>query len=465
MIEGQFKPFQRLQFEPLEQIVVDGIELTFVGSANSTAQTITWPGGLTSECVAFLFDHAVNTIGIPSEVIPTGFDPTPITSTTLTSSRYTVSFKYPLTGSESGSLTGQNGNSSNKKVLLIFKIAGGSQINFGGIKAEITDNNPTAQTTAASGSNFPSLVLGVTSNSNAAVTFTTESPNFDNIVSTSNTHLSVGHKIYNASPSDHTIDMNDVGNRNILNCFTVQFGTAGYSNATYDATVAAITNKTLYCRADTSYALGDTLTTKEWNNEVVSTPNISGTSTIEANIQNGFRGMLSNAGVEFGSSGTAFKSDFLGNSSLSYTVWAVEKRTGTQGSNTGNNRYQNSGVVGDSTGYVGMGFDTSSRRFLLHSYNGTYLHTDTGFDFSDGVPYVLAWRVASDGAVRVNFNGNVFTAAAGSQVESSGSGLLRLNKWTAGTNYGFEYIISSNAASDTDMDNLVNALKTKWAIS
>jgi len=462
MIEGQFKPFQKLQFEPLEQIVVGGIELTFVGSANSTAQTITWPGGLTSECVAFLLDHAVNIFGIPTEVIPTGFEPNPISRTTLTASRYTASYKYPLTGSESGSLTGQNGSSSNKKVLLVFKIAGGTNVNFGGIKVDITDSNPAAQTTAASGSNFPSLVLGTASNSNAAVTFTTESPNFDNIVSTSNTHLSTGYKIYNTSPADHTIDMNDVGNRNVLNLFTVQFGTNGYVDSSYDAAITAITNKTLYARADTAYGLGDTLTSLEWNNEAVSTPNITGTATMEIGVQNGYRGILANASGEFAYPGSNL-STIINSSGLSYTMWAVEKRTGTQGANSGNNRFSNSFVMGDDLGYLFMTFDASSRRFIIQSYNGSYTTTDTGFDFTDNTPYVIAWKVEADGSVRVNFNGTIYTAGAGAQVNPSGfTGQFRMNKWTAGTNYGFEYIASSDAASDTDMDNLVNSLKTKW---
>lgn len=463
MIEGQFKPFQSLQFEPLEKLVVGGVELTFIGSGNSTAQTVTWPGGVTSECIAFLFDHAVNIVGTPTEVIPTDFALVPGASVNNSTSRYTATYKYPLTGSESGSLTGQNGSSSNEKVLLVFKIAGGTIVNFGGMNTVITDTNPVAQSTAASSSAIPALVLGCISSPTNAVAFVTETPSFDSTVSISNTRMTAGYKMYNLSPSDHTIDMNDLGNRNVMNLFTVQFGTRGYSNSTYDSHVAAITNKTLYARADTSYALqGGTLTNNEWNNEAVSTPNITGTATIETNIQNSFSGVLANAGGEFAYPGSDL-STILGGSGLSYTMFAVEKRTGTQGSSTGDDRYQNSSVMSDSSGFLTMTFDTSSRRFILQSYNGAYSTTDTGFDFSDGVPYVLAWRVASDGAVRVNFNGTIFTAGAGSQVNpTSFTGAFRMNKYTAGTNYGFEYIVSTDAVSDTDMDNLVNSLKTKW---
>lgn len=467
MIEGQFKPFQSLQFEPLERLVIGGVEITFVNSANSTASTITWPGGLTSECFAVLFDHAVNSAATPSQVVPTDF--TLIPGASITSggtSRYTATYKYPLTGSESGSITGQNGNSSNEKVLLVFKISGGdNNVNFGGILADMTDANPAAQTTNTSGVLLPSIFFGQTSSPTSATSFTTASPSFDSTVSISNTRMTAGYKIYNLSPADHTIDMNDLGNRNTLGSFTAQFGTQTlYSDPAYTSALAAITNKTLHCRPDLTYGLNDTLTTLEWDNESVATPNITGTSTYLANSFGTYRGVLSDASGEFGYPGSTL-STIVAGSGLSYTMFAVEKRTGTQGPSTGTSRFNNSYVMGDSAGYLFMTFDGSSRRFIIQSYNGTYSTTDTGFDFTDDVPYVIAWKVESNGAVRVNFNGSIFTAGAGAQVNpSSFAGNFRINRWTAGTNVGAEYIVSSDAVSDTDMDNMVNALKTKYGI-
>lgn len=233
----------------------------------------------------------------------------------------------------------------------------------------------------------------------------------------------------------------------------------------YATAVAAITNKTLYARADTATgADGATLTTTNWDNEAVATPNVTGNATYQTNILGGNRGILADATGELGTVNQL--STAIGGSGLSYTMFAVEKRSGTQGSSTGTNRYQNSNVLGDSSGYLCMTFDTSSRRFILQSFSGSYSTTDTGFDFTDNTPYVLAWKVEADGSVRASFNGTIFTAGASSQVNpSSQTGQFRLNKWTAGTNYGFEYIVSSDAASNGDMDNLVTALKTKWGIS
>lgn len=233
----------------------------------------------------------------------------------------------------------------------------------------------------------------------------------------------------------------------------------------YATAVAAITGKTLYARADTATgANAATLTTTNWDNEAVATPNITGTATYQTGILGGNRGILADGSSEYAYPGSTL-STITGGSGLSYTMFAVEKRTGTQGSSTGDSRYINSSVMSDASGFLGMGFDTSSRRFLLHSFNVTYSHTNTGFDFVDNTPYVIAWKVEADGSVRVNFNGTIFTAGAGSQVNpSSAGGQFRMNKFTAGTNYGFEYIASSDAASNSDMDNLVTALKTKWGI-
>lgn len=467
MIEGQFKPFQRLQFEPLGQLVIGGVKITFVGSGNSTAQTVTWPGGLTSECFAVLHDHAINSIGSPTEVIPTDFTLVPGVSVAASTSRYTCTYKYPLTGLESGSLTGQNGNSSNEKVLLVFKIAGGDNVvNFGGILTSMTDANPTAQTTNTGGTNLPSIFLGQTSSPTNTTSFVTASPVFDGTVSISNTRMIAGYKIYNSAPADHTIDMNDLGNRNTLSSFTAQFGTQSlYSASDYTSALSAITNKTLHCRSETLYGLGDTLTTIVWDNEVVGTPNITGTATHQRNSFGTYSGILADGSSESGDSGST-SNTILGGSGLSYTMFAVEKRNGTQGNNSGDDRYNNSYVMGDASGYLLMTFDVSSRRFIIQSYDSSYLTTDTGFDFTDDVPYVIAWRVASDGAVRVNFSGSIFTAGAGSQQNpSSFLSTFLLNKRTLGTNVGAEYIVSTDAVSDTDMDNMVNALKTKYGIS
>jgi hypothetical protein len=241
------------------------------------------------------------------------------------------------------------------------------------------------------------------------------------------------------------------------------------SGIDYDTAIAAITNKTLYCRADTAIGANNTtLTTTNWDNEAVATPNVEGTATYQTTILGGHRGILANAAGEFCYPGSSL-STILGGSGLSYTMFAVEKRSGTQGTSTGNARYQNSAVMSDSGGYLGMYFNGSSRQFVLMSFTGNpYNEFDTGFSFTDNVPYVLAWRVAADGSARVNYNGSIATAAAGNQVNPSNiNQQFRMNRWatSGGTNYGFEYIVSSDEMSDAVMDNAVTALKAKWGVS
>lgn len=219
MIEGQFKPFQRLQFEPLEQLIVGGVEITFFASANSTGSTVTWPASVASGDIAVLIDHALNIIGTPGDVAASGF-------TNIAAATYSDSFKRIksywkiCTGSETGSLSCVNGNQQNGKVLLVFRPTGGTITTVTPTDAfiESQDGDIPAQVVNASGGATPLIVIGATIGQ-ATTAFTTASPAFDATVATSSTRLIVGYKMYNSSPADHTIDMNDVGGGNGLLSF------------------------------------------------------------------------------------------------------------------------------------------------------------------------------------------------------------------------------------------------------
>ena len=216
MIEGQFKPFQRLQLEPLEQLTVGGIEITFFASANSTTSTVTWPASVATGDIAVLIDHGLNLFGTPTDVAASGF-------TNIAASTYSDSFKRIksywkiCTGSETGSLSCVNGNQQNGKVLLVFRPTGGTVTTVTPTDAfiESQDYNIPAQTITASGGTPPLIVIGATIGQ-ATTAFSTASPAFDATVATGTTRLIVGYKMYNSSPADHTIDLNDVGIGNAL---------------------------------------------------------------------------------------------------------------------------------------------------------------------------------------------------------------------------------------------------------
>lgn len=221
MIEGQFKPLQKIQFEQFEDFTVGGIEMSFFNSANTTSSTITWPGSLQAGDVAFVFNMSGGIANVPAEVVPSGFTRFS-TSTIASTARYTASSKI-LTGSESGSLTLQNGNGSNRGVMIVLR---GTQpitnLSFSTIGLEGTSGNPASQTVLSNTEAGPIIVLACATGL-AVTTFVTETPNFAAVTSTANNHMKVGHTIYNTvGTTNHTVDMGDVGNANFLNSFFVR---------------------------------------------------------------------------------------------------------------------------------------------------------------------------------------------------------------------------------------------------
>lgn len=225
MIEGQFKPFQRLQLGDFEEINPGGLEISLFASATSTAATITWPGSLQSGMVAFLIDHANNAAGTPTSVTPSGFTNIPLSGTSTDSfHRALVSYKI-LTGSESGSLTGMDGTGQDRKVMWIFT---GTQpitgVTITSATSQLTSNNPASQNITVSSGTPPLVFLASASNlNNSSSAFSTASPAFDSTLATSSGLLISGYKIYNSLPQDHTIDMNDLGTSNILISLYAQF--------------------------------------------------------------------------------------------------------------------------------------------------------------------------------------------------------------------------------------------------
>ena len=218
MIEGQFKPYQRLQLEPLEQLVVDDIPLTiaFQTSAHSVASTVTWPT-IAAGDLAVLLDRAVNSSGVPSNVVPTGFtqagSPLAYSGGII---RTNLNYKI-LDGSESGSLTGMDGSFNEFKILTIFRPNRTiNSVTIAGAALQWTDGNPAAQVCSANGQATPLLLFGAATSQGTSAAFSTASPSFDSTITTSDGRGIKGYKVYNSSPADHTIDMNDLGGNNVL---------------------------------------------------------------------------------------------------------------------------------------------------------------------------------------------------------------------------------------------------------
>lgn len=188
--------------------------VSFVTSGTSTAANVTGPAGIQAGDILVLYDAAGNTSGTPSTVIPSGF--TELAGASAGTRNRRVSYKLATGAEASASITGMNGTSANHKAILVFRgDATATSVSPGGVvQPAITDGNPADETITAGGGAAPLIVVGAYGSTGAVspIIFT---PTEDGTVSVT-TAILIRYKIYNASPADVTIGMNDEGNGNGL---------------------------------------------------------------------------------------------------------------------------------------------------------------------------------------------------------------------------------------------------------
>jgi hypothetical protein len=200
--------------------------LSFVDSATSTGASVTGPAGILPGDLLVLFDRAVaaGSGTPPTTVLPSGFTSisnSPGSNAAPNSVRSILSYKIADGSEASASLTGMNG-SSNGKMLAVFRgDAPVSSVSPSTPNAETTDGNPASQNVAASGGVAPLIVVGAYGCGTAAVDPRTFSPAKDAEITSSGTGTRyLAYKIYNSSPADVTVDMDDEGDLNSLqSCF------------------------------------------------------------------------------------------------------------------------------------------------------------------------------------------------------------------------------------------------------
>lgn len=202
------------------------VPLEFIDSATSRASTITIPATAASGDFAVLFDFVRNSSPVPTNVVPSGWTQA-VTGTQdagSNDSRTTVSYKMLGSGDPGASIAGMDG-SNVVKVMLVFTRPGAPASSLW--VADNISTNPASQAVAASGVGTPLLVLGcAAAATSGAVAFSTASPAFDDVISNtgSNPGIAVGYKIYDSGgASDHTIDMNDLGDANSLSSGVIAF--------------------------------------------------------------------------------------------------------------------------------------------------------------------------------------------------------------------------------------------------
>jgi hypothetical protein len=191
--------------------------LTQALSAVSTAPTITGPAGILAGDLLVLVDIAA-TAGIPTAVVPSGFN-TIANTTDGIATRQILSYKVADGSEASASLTGMAVGSGTAKVLVVFRgnvpIATAVAQDAAG---EVTTGNPSAQVANASSGVAP-LVVVAGYGSSGTIDPRSFSPSKDGEVENQGGAIKavLAWKVYNASPADVTIDMDDESGTSVGN--------------------------------------------------------------------------------------------------------------------------------------------------------------------------------------------------------------------------------------------------------
>lgn len=193
------------------------------GNSSSSA-AITVPSGVQAGDLLVLQDFALHSGGVPTAVTPTGW--TNIVDTSGTPARLMISYKL-ADGSEGGTSVTGMGDASNMKCLYIFRgDAPATLLTASTPNQQNTGSNPSSQTVSASGQTTPLVIIGGYAAVAGTVSPRTFSPAKDGeIEQTSVALLSadtwLAYKIYNSSPANVSVDMDDESN-NYLASFYVQ---------------------------------------------------------------------------------------------------------------------------------------------------------------------------------------------------------------------------------------------------
>lgn len=197
---------------------LDPLTLSFIGSNSSSGNdTITLPGGsaIGDLVVAFNCDYGEDFM--PDTTLPAGFS---FLATTTIGNGSNDSWKatsgYRILDS-TATLTNFMDAEDSRIVILVFR---GSRsiisVTPSSWNGQSTTGNATSQTVSASGQSTPLLVIGCAGSINSATTFSTASPAFDAQVVGPDSDQRMGYNIYNTTPANHSIDINDLGNDNHL---------------------------------------------------------------------------------------------------------------------------------------------------------------------------------------------------------------------------------------------------------
>jgi hypothetical protein len=187
--------------------------------------TITGSASIIAEDILVFFDCVWNILAPPpASSVPTDF--VQISTATIglnDDSRGTLSYKKATGAEASTSLTGMSGTGGATKILYVFRGDDpATTITVADPGQEATDGNPSPQTITAGSGTPPLLVIGAYCTSASALdprTFTvggSPAKDGETVADGSSIISYLAYKIFNISPSDVVIDMDDESVDNIL---------------------------------------------------------------------------------------------------------------------------------------------------------------------------------------------------------------------------------------------------------
>ena len=196
--------------------------ITQVGASSSTAETITAPAGIVFGDILVLLQYSDGFFTLPTAVVPTGF--VNVVNSTDTGRRTIASVKI-ADGTEAGAtLTGMNATgfgTTNAKAMEVFRgDAAAVQLETKGALGAVIDGNPVAQVQTIASETAPLIVIGGYG-AGAAISPRTWTPGPVQGEVNPNTTLYLAYQIFNSSPANTTIDMDDEGSGNGLQSFTL----------------------------------------------------------------------------------------------------------------------------------------------------------------------------------------------------------------------------------------------------
>lgn len=246
-------------------------------SANSS--TVTMPASVQYGDIAVMCDNMRASSPGPTTIVPSGFTQfgSTLTVTNVTTvAKRVLSYKV-LDGSEGGaSISGMSAPNGAKSIVVFRSSVAGTWSAPADVAEALTNSDPSDQTINVG---TAPLVCLAWYESSAAVSPRSFSPSEDAEITVASPTSYLKYKIYESSPSDTTVGMDDEGFYNHLSSCYIAFTSSGSEGAGTGTGSAAAVGGAFVARAGASTGAGDGIAIGQANAAAVCTATGNGLTT------------------------------------------------------------------------------------------------------------------------------------------------------------------------------------------